>query len=37
MFMTQIISHTSKVILQILQARLQHYLTVNFQMFKLDL
>ena len=35
--MTQIISHTSKVILQILQARLQHYLTVNFQMFKLDL
>ena len=29
------ISHTSKVILKILQARLQQY--VNFQMFKLDL
>ena len=37
MFMTQIISHTSKVILQILQARPQHYLTVNFQIFKLVL
>ena len=29
------ISHTSKVILKILQARLKQY--VNFQMFKLDL
>ena len=29
------ISHTSKVILKILQARLQQY--VNFQMFNLDL
>ena len=29
------ISHTSKVILKILQARLQQY--VNFQTFKLDL
>ena len=29
------ISHTSKVMLKILQARLQQY--VNFQMFKLDL
>ena len=30
-----LISHTSKVMLKILQARLQHY--VNFEMFKLDL
>ena len=30
-----LISHASKVMLKILQARLQHY--VNFQMFKLDL
>ena len=30
-----LISHTSKVILKILQARLKQY--VNFQMFKLDL
>ena len=30
-----LISHTSKVMLKILQARLQQY--VNFQMFKLDL
>ena len=30
-----LISHTSKVTLKILQARLQQY--VNFQMFKLDL
>ena len=30
-------SHTSKVMLKILQARLQQYVTVNFQMFKLDL
>ena len=29
-----LISHTSKVMLKILQARLQQY--VNFQMFKLD-
>ena len=32
-----LISHTSKVMLKILQARLQRYMTVNFQMFKLDL
>ena len=31
------ISHASKVMLKILQARLQQYVTVNFQMFKLDL
>src|SRR5574337_513371 len=31
------ISHASKVVLKILQARLQQYITVNFQMFKLDL
>ena len=30
-----LLSHTSKVMLKILQARLQHY--VNFEMFKLDL
>ena len=30
-----LISHTSKVMLKILQARLQQY--VNFQMYKLDL
>ena len=30
-----LISHVSKVILKILQARLQQY--VNFQMFKIDL
>ena len=34
---TALISHTSKVMLKILQARLQQYLTENFQMFKLDL
>ena len=32
---TALISHASKVMLKILQARLQQY--VNFQMFKLDL
>ena len=32
-----LISHTSKVMLKILQARLQHMWTVNFQMFKLVL
>ena len=32
-----LISHTSKVMLKILQARLQHMWTMNFQMFKLDL
>ena len=31
------ISQASKVMLKILQARLQQYITVNFQMFKLDL
>ena len=30
-----LISHTSKVMLKILQPRLQQYVTVNFQMFKL--
>ena len=32
-----LISHTSKVVLKILQARLQQYMTVNFLMFKLVL
>ena len=32
-----LISHAGKVMLKILQARLQQYVTVNFQMFKLDL
>ena len=32
-----LISHASKVMLKILQARLQSTWTVNFQMFKLDL
>ena len=32
-----LISHASKVMLKILQARLQQYITVNFQTFKLDL
>ena len=32
-----LISHASKVMLKILQARLQHTGTVNFQMFNLDL
>ena len=32
-----LISHTSKVMLKILQARLQEYVNVNFQMFKLVL
>ena len=31
-----LISHTSKVMLTILQTRLQQYVAVNFQMFKLD-
>ena len=31
------ISHASKVMLKILQARLQQYMNENFQMFKLDL
>ena len=34
---TVIISHASKVMLKILQARLQQYMNHNFQMFKLDL
>ena len=33
--MSALISHASKVMLKILQARLQQYM--NFQMFKLDL
>ena len=32
-----LISHASKVMLKLLQARLQQYVTENFQMFKLDL
>ena len=32
-----LISHTSEVMLKILQARLQQYMNRNFQMFKLDL
>ena len=32
-----LISYASKVMLNILQARLQQYVTVNFQMFKLVL
>ena len=32
-----LISHTSKVMLKILQARIQQYVTMNFQMFKLVL
>ena len=32
-----LISHTSKVMLKILQVRLQQYVTCNFQMFKLVL
>ena len=32
-----LISRASKVILKILQARLQQYVTMSFQMFKLDL
>ena len=32
-----LISHASKVILKILQARLQQYMNMNFQMFKLVL
>ena len=32
-----LISHASKVMLKILQARLQHYVNQNIQMFKLNL
>ena len=32
-----LISHASKVILKILQARLQHYVNCELQIFKLDL
>ena len=32
-----LISHASKVMVKILQVRLQKYGTVNFQMFKLDI
>ena len=32
-----LISYASKVMLKILQARLQQYVNMNFQMFKLDL
>ena len=32
-----LIAHTSKVMLKILQTRLQQYMNVNFQMFKLVL
>ena len=34
---TALISHASKVMLKILQARLQQYVNLNFQMFKLVL
>ena len=34
---TALISHASKVMLKILQARLQQYVNHEFQMFKLDL
>ena len=34
---TAFISHASKLMLKILQARLQQYVNVNFQMFKLVL
>ena len=34
---TALISHASKVMLKLLQARLQQYVAENFQMFKLDL
>ena len=34
---TALISHTSKVMLKILQVRLQQYVNWEFQMFKLDL
>ena len=34
---TALISHTNKVVLKILQARLQQYVNRDFQMFKLDL
>ena len=34
---TALISHASKVMLKILQARLQQYVTMSFQMFRLDL
>ena len=34
---TVLISHASKVMLKILQARLQQYMNCKFQMFKLDL
>ena len=36
-WMIAFISHTSKVMFKILQARLQQYWTVNLQMFKMDL
>ena len=32
-----LISHTSKVMVKILQARLQQYVNVNFQMFRMVL
>ena len=34
---TALISHAGKVMLKILQAKLQQYVNLNFQMFKLDL
>ena len=36
-YLTALISLISKVMLKILQARVQQYVNVNFQMFKLDL
>ena len=35
--MIALVSHTSKVMLKILQARLQQYVNQELQMFKLDL
>ena len=32
-----LVSHSSKVMLKILKARLQHYMNHEYQMFKLDL
>ena len=36
-FITVLISHASNIMHKILQARLQQYVTENFQMYKLDL
>ena len=36
-WIVMLITHASKVMLKILQARLQQYLNKNFQMYKVDL